>query len=293
MVEENIIHTASDYSEILNYNISDFPLYTKKDELNRYDFFAKAHWHIDLEFIQILDGKMDFFINGKIVHLHTGDGLFINSKRLHYGFSESRNDCKFIVVIISPDLFFKHSLITRNYFSHKFSNNTQDYICLQQTIKWQKQVLNTIEKINYTVTKDSPNALRILSLSADICANVGDHLKSSKYKTENDILQNIVWKMVDYIHRHYYEKITINEIAKSGTVSRSKCCELFKKYLSQSPNNYLILYRIFKAKELLRNTNMSISEVALNCGFYSGSYFTLMFRRETGDTPTGYRTKYS
>jgi len=292
-LEENIINVASDDSELLNYNIPDFPIYTRKDELHRFEFCATAHWHIDLEFILILKGEMDFFVNGKVNHLTSGNGLFINSKRLHYGFSENHNECSFIVLIISPDLFFKHSLITRNYFNQKFASNTQDFIYLNQTMKWQKKLLTNIEQAHSFTVQKEPNALRILSLTTNICAEIGDHLETSKPKKAEDILQNIVWKMVDYIHRNYYKKITIDEIAKSGTVSRSKCCELFKEYLSQSPNNYLILYRIFKASELLRNTAMTISEIAFTCGFYSSSYFTLVFKRKFGQTPSIYRSKFN
>lgn len=70
----------------------------------------------------------------------------------------------------------------------------------------------------------------------------------------------------------------MQDIAKSGNVGKSKCYELFKRYVNKTPNDFVNLYRLEKSKILLKNEDLSITEVALECGFNSGSYYAELFK---------------
>ena len=59
--------------------------------------------------------------------------------------------------------------------------------------------------------------------------------------------------------------MTLSDIARAGAVGQSKCCKLFHQYFSQSPIAYLIQYRLTKSVELLRDTDMSMTEIAFFC----------------------------
>lgn len=95
----------SDLSERIYYNQPDLPLYTRNDALSRFDFSMACHWHRDLEFVHALTGSMKYFVNGAIVDIPTGDGLFVNSNRLHYGFSPTREECHYPAAVVNPSLF--------------------------------------------------------------------------------------------------------------------------------------------------------------------------------------------
>ena len=95
----------SDLSEGIYYNQPDLPLYTRNDALSRFDFSMACHWHRDLEFVHALTGSMKYFVNGAIVDIPTGDGLFVNSNRLHYGFSPTREECHYPAAVVNPSLF--------------------------------------------------------------------------------------------------------------------------------------------------------------------------------------------
>lgn len=95
----------SDASENVAYNHPDFPAYIKKRQLSSYsDFRAVSHWHDDLEFILILDGTMVYNVNGEKIPLQTGEGLFVNSRCLHYGYSGAHTECYFLCLLLSPAL---------------------------------------------------------------------------------------------------------------------------------------------------------------------------------------------
>ncbi len=284
------LEVFSDLSERLNYNLPDFPLYVRKGLLRLFDRYAAAcHWHLDLEFILVLDGTMEYFINGQIVHITAGNGIFINSKRLHYGFSSEKTDCSFIVVAVHPMLLGESTHAGKVYLEEKFGPNTDDFILLTAQSLWQRETLDTIKQMYNETYKDVLNPLRLLSLASSLCAYMGDHVQQDP--SPHFIHQSwmTIYKMTGFIHQNYDHKITLDDIASAGTVCRSRCCELFSKYLAQTPNTYLIRYRIHKSCEMLRETNRSILEIANTCGFQSPSYFSYVFHKETGFVPQDYR----
>jgi AraC-like DNA-binding protein len=287
---ESTLEVFSDLSERLNYNLSNFPLYVRKGKLAQFDRYAAAcHWHSDLEFILILDGTMEYFVNGQTVSIDCGNGLFINRKRLHYGFSTDRNDCTFIVVAIHPVLLGDSTPAGKMYLDEVFGSNTNDFILLSSTIPWQQEAMLTISQMYDEINRNPRNLLGLLSLATSLCAITGDHVQQVSSQLTTDQSWMIVCKMTGFIHRYYDQKITLEDIAAAGTVCRSRCCELFGNYISLTPNTYLTRYRIQKSCEMLRETNRSIIEIAIACGFQSGSYFSHVFRKEMGFIPQEYR----
>ena len=284
------LEVFSDLSEKLHYNVPDFPLYARKGTLRQFNRYAAAcHWHPDLEFISVLDGQMEYFVNGQIVHVDKGNGIFVNSKRLHYGFSNNMTDCSYIVVTVHPVLLGEHTPAGKVYLDEKFGPNTNDYIVLSPKIFWQGEVLLALSQIYDEMSRDTHDLLRLLSQAAAFCASVGDHIRQiSRDPTDSQSLA-VIRRMTGFIHQNYDSKIALSNIASAGAVCRSRCCELFRKYIGQTPNTYLMRYRIQKSAEMLRETNRSISEIAITCGFQSASYFSYIFHREIGLIPQDYR----
>ena len=105
----------SDASENVAYNNPDFPAYVKKGQLSSYpDFRAVSHWHDDLEFILILDGQMFYDVNGQRIPLQTGEGIFVNSRCFHYGYSDAHTECLFICILLSPLLLSVNTYFVEN-----------------------------------------------------------------------------------------------------------------------------------------------------------------------------------
>lgn len=96
---------SSDLSERIDYNIPDLPIYARRDALSSFpDYRCPCHWHRDLEFIHVISGQMQYFVNGAIVTLEAGNGLVVNSNRLHYGFSPQQRQCWFTCVVVDLEL---------------------------------------------------------------------------------------------------------------------------------------------------------------------------------------------
>ena len=280
----------SDLSEQVKYNWTDLYLYIKTDHLSRYGYAADCHWHLDLEFIYILDGTMDFYVNGKIVSMISGQGLFINSKRLHYGFSSEKKECHFIALVVHPSVLHQNISSIKSYYGSKFSFQTEDLILLKKEIVWQNEIITLIQKSQNEMISQNKNPFHLLAYTQMIVANISEHIQENPVpKSTPEIMDSTVWKMLVYIHQNYMNDIKIDDIAAVANVCRSNCCKQFHDVVKETPNSYLKHYRIMKSCQLLRDTNRSISEIADSCGFQSVSYFVSVFRKSMKISPAKYR----
>jgi len=106
---------------------------------------------------------------------------------------------------------------------------------------------------------------------------------------EPRLAQSVVERAKKYILDHYQEEIRLETVAKAVHLSPNYLSALFKKTTGCSFARYLTKVRIAKAKELLENTSLSITDIALEVGFNDPAYFTAVFKRDVGITPLGYR----
>ncbi len=94
-----------DSSETVAYNNPLFPVYAEYSFLSAYpDYSCISHWHKDLEWIVVKKGTMTYNVNGTLVTLNEGCGIFVNSRQLHYGFSTAHRECEFLCILLSPEL---------------------------------------------------------------------------------------------------------------------------------------------------------------------------------------------
>ena len=75
------------------------------------------------------------------------------------------------------------------------------------------------------------------------------------------------------IHERYYDKLTIADLAKATKLSRSLFIKKFKQICGLPPLEYITVKRIEAAEQMLLNTNLSIMDIAIKCGFYDSSHF--------------------
>lgn len=95
---------------------------------------------------------------------------------------------------------------------------------------------------------------------------------------------------ITYIMRHYTEQITLKDLSDHCYVSKQQMIRYFKKAFNTTPLNYINDYKISKAKELLfNNPDLNIKEISSELGFDNQHYFSRVFIKSTGETPTHYR----
>lgn len=102
--------------------------------------------------------------------------------------------------------------------------------------------------------------------------------------------QHQLLQILDYIDEHLCQDIKLADLAQLLGMSQFHFSHLFKQSIGTAPYQYLLQQRIEKAKQLLKQTDQPIIEIALLCGFNSHSHLSKQFRQLTGITPKAYRT---
>lgn len=105
--------------------------------------------------------------------------------------------------------------------------------------------------------------------------------------------QNRIKSMISYIHRNFESRVTLEEIAAAANISEREANRIFQKTIRQTPFEYLIGYRLNKAKELLSHSDLSITDISYRCGFADSAYMGKQFRKAYGITPKEYRQRSS
>jgi AraC-like DNA-binding protein len=97
-------------------------------------------------------------------------------------------------------------------------------------------------------------------------------------------------KALEYIHNNYSYEIAVTDIANYLCIDRSYLYKIFMKHINVSPQQYLINYRLSISQKLLKDTSLSITEIAYSCGFKDASSFDKHFKKYSGITPNQYRS---
>lgn len=100
-----------------------------------------------------------------------------------------------------------------------------------------------------------------------------------------------VLRALAYIHEHYAEAISRNDVAAHVGLSERHLTRCFRQEIGLTPTEYLNRYRVKRAKTLLEAGDKSVTEVAMEVGFSTSGYFTRVFRREMGLSPRAYQRK--
>lgn len=283
-----------DASEIVHYNNQQIPLYIEDEWLSSFpDMRALCHWHEDMELIHITKGEMYYDINGNTLLLKEGDVAFVNSRQMHYGYANTEKDCRFLCILFHPSLLENNKYTYETYVLPVKENSCIESIYYQQNepsaqeiSRLMKQIAALNDQKNDCFELESFSCIyRLWNLIYRSCKN-REFLNESSPQPQDLLIQK---KMVSFIHQEYKETISLEDIAVAGNVSRSKCCILFKKYLQQSPVDFLNAYRLEVSCYLLKSTQESISHIATSCGFNHLSYFSKIFMKKYGCIPSDFR----
>lgn len=234
-----------------------------------------------------LEDKTDYFdyFPGETVLVSQGETMVIDFPEA----DENPSQC--IALSFSPD-FVEDSL---NYINSKFmkvDENSSWRISSEQFYLFNSLPLasatNNLMRIAMedNMNKDIMADLALKELLVRLMQTQAGKLIENdfhKLKTSNRLAF-----IIDYIKNNLHQKLSIEHLAKLAFVSKSNFFKLFKYELGTSPNEYILLQRIKRAKELLKE-NYSIKEVAFATGFSDTNHLIKTFKTFEGMTPKNYQ----
>lgn len=282
-----------DASETVAYNNPMFPAYARYGILSTYpNYSAISHWHEDLEFILVKKGEMTYNVNGKLIELTEDNGIMVNSRQLHYGFSKEHEECEFICILLSPELLKGNEWFYENCMEHITRNAACPYLYLPRS-GWEASVLEKLENLYCSFSDSYTNPLSCFEVVADFAAIMKLLYENFDVKDSsgagNALELTLLRTMIRYIEQHYAEGITLGDIAASGACCKSRCSLLFKKYLKDTPISYTTKLRLQKSLSSLLNPGKSITDTAYEYGFCGASYYCETFKKYYGVSPLAYR----
>ena len=280
------LEILQDSSERIHYQDPGIPIYTAYGDLRGLsNMAALCHWHEDVELLLAVRGYLCYKVNGQQIFIDQGCGIFVNSKQMHYGFSADGTDCEYICICFHPELLQGNKQLYEQYVLPVLAQGSLPYLLLDRKKQDHKALLDTVLAFYRQEKRD----LHLLGRLYELWQGIYDLMEKESLVNADDGDLKPLKQMLGLIHSRYAEHVSLAQIAASGNVSRSKCCQLFKKYMGHSPNDYLTSYRLERAMELLRSTDQMVTEIAFSCGFNSASYFSEIFISKKGCTPTQYR----
>ncbi|MDD4239468.1 MAG: AraC family transcriptional regulator [Desulfotomaculaceae bacterium] len=273
-----------------------FPIYFSKFITGTLNW----HWHPELEFSVALTGNVRFYVNDSSVLLQKGEGVFVNSNSLHM--AEPADNCKdaiILAIVFAPEFIMNTaSTIYRDYVAPIIENKALPGVKFSRGTTWQERILdklNELYSLEYNPCFGYELQYHNLICTAwfELVTNLREVILSASVYTENPLNEQRAKLMMSYIHEHFSESITIDEIAASANISRSECFRCFRKLINKKPFEYLNEYRLERALKMLINTDKTITEISCVCGYKHSSYFGKLFRAKVGYSPRSYRKLYS
>lgn len=251
--------------------------------------YIPLHWHEEIQFILIVQGQAIFQVNEEKVVVQKGEGLFINSGCLHMAKDKEQSNCIYICLNVLPKFILPQELYA-TYIVPYIQATNLSYIFIDKGEQWGRNIAEGIIKVK-ELTEHKPQhfdfdlTMQLLFIWKNLIMN---GFKPEYVQTEMVKSQRIK-QMLSWIHLHYAEKISLEDIAKAGHLSRSECCRYFKRILNTTPLNYVMDYRIQRSLRLLQNAEANVTEVAYQVGFNSTSYFIEKFKKTMSMTPLVYK----
>jgi len=168
--------------------------------------------------------------------------------------------------------------------------NTKElaYLSLSDQIPWQRQILAGIKDI-YENSKQENGETDILSTVYRLWGILYKHLDVKAEEIYRDENLTLMKRLLDYLYKNYNQKLTLKELCNHAGIGKNKCTELFRRYTNMSPMEYLRHYRVEKGALLLRETDMTVTEIAYETGFSGASYFAESLRQHRGCSPSQLR----
>lgn len=248
------------------------------------------HWHEALEFNYVSEGCVKVSTAGQSYVFRKGEGFFINGNRL--ATMTDMGGCVLESHLFEPVFLSGHykSVFETKYLSPVTQNRHIELVAFHGENELQRRILQKLWKLSL-LQKDLDVEFQTRNLLSEIWLLFLEELRSNKEDVSEAVSRNQerILTMMAYIQENYDRKMTLREIADSAAVSTRECLRCFQNSIKQSPMEYLISHRIDVAKKLLKDARISATEIAIRTGFNSPAYFSQIFKRETGKTPSQYR----
>lgn len=251
------------------------------------------HWHEEVEFTLVRQGILRVTFSGKRFEFGEGEGFFLNTNILHT--MESADGDQPVLWdshMLHPMLLggsYK-SVFDQKYMAPILKNRKFELAEFRPGQQRQQEILELLERVAQAQGQIFAE-FQTRNLFSEIWLLLLREMEDLEQHAElpKPVSQERIRIMLEYIHQHYAEKVTLEQIAGAALVSKRECLRCFQSCIEKTPFAYLLDYRVQMAEKLLRTTDRSMTEIAMDTGFSGSAYFSKTFRELRGMSPSQYR----
>ncbi len=248
------------------------------------------HWHDELEFNYIISGEEIVRTTSGTYHFHAGEGFFTNSKALCS--MEYIGNCLIDCHLFHSTFLSGHfrSIFETKYLNPVLQNRKIELIEFRGNTKPQIMILNKLKQVG-ELQQEEHKEFQTRNLFSEIWLLLLEEIQSLEETKPSlsSVYQNRLLTMLSFIQENYADKISLEKIAASAMISEREALRCFQTSIQETPFEYLMNYRVEMAKNLLKATTLSMTEIAAQTGFSNSAYFSKIFKRACHMTPLEYR----
>ena len=255
-------------------------------------FQIPVHWHDEFEIIYVKSGFLTVSISGENYIGKPGDAFVVSPGNLHFMGSQTGNVDYFTFLFPLKYISFRtDDILDDKLLEPLNSGHLMISPEIEDTVKEQCEQLVEI----YGAKKEESQSKITAQIKTKIIL-LQFILKLWKkgFIVENDTSgKNTVEKeMVSYIQQNFTGKILLKEFGKQFHLSEKYISRYFKEHFHITISQYVTYLRLEHAKQLLQDTDIPVTEVAMQSGYQNVSYFIRSFKKIYGMSPLKYRNKY-
>lgn len=257
---------------------------------------AAPHYHSYIEILYCTEGVFTVYLTDSEFEFSEGDMVLISSGEVHKVFHNGNSLGKYLVIRLDPEILYgsTQSLFEMKHLLAFMVENTTSQKLFRKNELENSDVPHLIKNIfNEYNTKDYGYEL---AMNSDICRMF---LWIVRYWKSNGTSDNMVfgteelaerlYPAIEYMRTNFGEDISAESMAVLCNMSYSYFSRSFKTVFSKGFNDYLNQLRIYEAEKLLLTTDMNITEIGLQTGYTTTSYFIQQFKKIKSISPKQYK----
>lgn len=263
-------------------SISDkIAIYTSDPEDNN-----KEHCHEFDELVIVKSGHGLHVINSQPLFIKTGDVFYV--KKDEYHFYDELGTLKLINILINPDVDFHFIKNIEPLLSKLTSDSLNDYAWLDNA-GLAKAI--DISKVLF-IKKDEPANANTLKLEQESLFLQLITLIFEYKHTVSDNTEHKINKILKFVQNDCFSEVNWNELSEQFEVPLRTLFRHLKEKTGMTPENYLKRLRLISARKKIRETDITITNIAFDCGFSNSNHFATAYKNVFGISPSTERVNY-
>lgn len=270
-----------------------------RNAVNNSDRLVYCHYHDEFEFNYVIEGTVVMEIGTERIPVHAGDAVIIHANEIHSGYCEKEAHARMYGIIFKLDMLRSQEpdVCQSKYLEPFLCGHYRFPSYIPNKPGWQAKVISEMARIVETYQQQPFGYEWMIkssfySIMAEIIVNQAFVTQNEQSVMTSEKLERFK-KSISYIQEHYKSPITVEDIAGAAGIGVDHFYKFFKQISGETPVTYVNRHRTRIAANLLKYTDLSVLDVALQSGFDNVSYFIKTYKKYTGLTPSAWRKKSS